>query len=168
MRLAMTVDAMYMQKQGLLENSMDSQPLVREVRAVSNVYNMGPRTLADRCKSVGSVVQHSERTKSALTAFSNNVKRTLSRTDIKLLEKGDQPLKGMFYYILYTVLYSLCFLGADYLYLRNPDLNPFQMLMMRSAFALTFQVIFVNKDLKPAVWDGVDRQSVGPLIFRSI
>jgi len=26
----------------------------------------------------------------------------------------------------------------------------------------------VNKDLKGAVWDGIDRKSVGPLIFRSI
>ena len=30
------------------------------------------------------------------------------------------------------------------------------------------QVILVNKGLKSAVWDGVDRGSVGPLIFRSI
>lgn len=97
-----------------------------------------------------------------------NRKRTLSRTDIKLLEKGDQPLKGMLFYILYTVLYSLSFLCASYLYRRNPDLNPFQMLFMRSLFALTFQLIIVNKDLKPAVWDGVDRKSAGPLVFRSI
>lgn len=42
------------------------------------------------------------------------------------------------------------------------------MLLLRSGFALTFQLILVNKELKPAVWDGVDRKSVGPLIFRSI
>lgn len=42
------------------------------------------------------------------------------------------------------------------------------MLFMRSLFALTFQLIIVNKDLKPAVWDGVDRKSAGPLVFRSI
>ena len=28
--------------------------------------------------------------------------------------------------------------------------------------------MIVNKELKPAVWDGVDRKSVGPLIFRTI
>lgn len=42
------------------------------------------------------------------------------------------------------------------------------MLLMRSAFALLMQVIVVNKSLKPAVWDGVDRASVGPLVFRSM
>lgn len=94
--------------------------------------------------------------------------RALSKTDIKLLEKGDQPLKGMLFYILYTVLYSLCFLSASYLYRRNENLNPFQMLLMRSCFALSFQAIIVNKELKGAVWDGVDRKSVTPLIFRSI
>lgn len=74
----------------------------------------------------------------------------------------------MLFYILYTILYSLCFLSASYLYRRNENLNPFQMLLMRSAFALAFQAVIVNKELKPAVWDGVDRKSVGPLIFRSI
>ena len=42
------------------------------------------------------------------------------------------------------------------------------MLLMRSCFALSLQALIVNKDLKPAVWDGVDRKSVGPLIFRSL
>ena len=74
----------------------------------------------------------------------------------------------MLFYILYTVLYSLCFLSASYLYRRNADLNPFQMLLMRSCFALTFQAMLVNKELKAAVWDGVDRKSAPPLVFRSI
>ena len=46
-------------------------------------------------------------------------------------------MKGMIFYIAYTVLYSCCFLCAKYLYIRNPELNPFQMLLMRSCFALT-------------------------------
>ena len=63
----------------------------------------------------------------------------------------------MLYFILYTVLYSLCFLCAKFLYDRNPDLTPFQMLTMRSAFAITMQIALVNKELKKAVWDGIDR-----------
>ena len=74
----------------------------------------------------------------------------------------------MLFFILHTCLYSLVFLCASYLYRRNEDLNPFQFLLMRSVFAITFQAIIVNKNLKPAVWDGVDKQSAGPLVFRSI
>ena len=39
--------------------------------------------------------------------------------------------------------------------------------MMRSAFSLIILCIVVNKGLKAAVWDGIDRKSAGPLIFRT-
>ena len=42
------------------------------------------------------------------------------------------------------------------------------MLMMRSGFALVIQILMVNKALKKAVWDDIERKSVGPLVFRSI
>ena len=72
------------------------------------------------------------------------------------------------FFILYTILFSLNMLCASYLYRRNEGLGDFQLLLMRSVFAITFQAIIVNKDLKLAVWDGVDKKSTGPLIFRSI
>ena len=77
-------------------------------------------------------------------------------------------MQGTLLYILYTVLYSCGFLCATYLYNRNDDLIPFQMLTMRSAFAIACQIIIYNKTLKSAVWDGVDRASSGPLIYRSM
>ena len=51
--------------------------------------------------------------------------RPLTKTDLKLLENKDQPIKGMVIYIIYTILKSACFLCASYLYRRNPDLTPF-------------------------------------------
>ena len=65
-------------------------------------------------------------------------------------------------------MYSTCFLCATELYRRNPELTPFQMLTMRSVFALSTQLMVVNVNLKSAVWDGISRDSVGPLIFRTI
>ena len=61
------------------------------------------------------------------TASSHKSKLSkISRTEVKLIEKSaDRPLAGALYYILYTVLYSLCFLCATYLYNRNEKLNPF-------------------------------------------
>ena len=92
----------------------------------------------------------------------------LRRVDIKLIENGDKPLKGMLFYILYTVMYSTCFLCAVALYNRNPDLTSFQLLIMRSAFALSIQLVLLNVNLKSAVWDGISRDSVGPLIFNTL
>ena len=74
----------------------------------------------------------------------------------------------MLFYILYTAMYSVCFLCAAALYNRNPDLTSFQMLTMRSVFALSTQLVILNVNLKSAVWDGISRDSVGPLIFRTL
>ena len=41
------------------------------------------------------------------------------------------------------------------------------MLVLRSVFALVCQAIYVNKELKKAVWDDVNRSNVCPLIVRS-
>jgi len=70
----------------------------------------------------------------------------------------------MVIYIVYTFIKSLCFLSASFLYRRNPDLGAFQMLLMRSVFALVCQAVFVNKKLKKVVWDDVKRSNVCPLV----
>lgn len=38
---------------------------------------------------------------------------------------------------------------------------------MRSIFALACQAIYVNKELKKAVWDDINKKNVCPLIVRS-
>ena len=40
--------------------------------------------------------------------------------------------------------------------------------MLRSTFALSFQIIYLNKGLKAAVWDGIDRGKVGILATRTM
>ena len=84
--------------------------------------------MTDRAKSVSSVLfKQSVIGGTSAMAKSNTSKISkISRTELKLLEKSsDRPLAGAMYFILYTVLYSLCFLCAKYLYDRNHDLNPF-------------------------------------------
>lgn len=93
-----------------------------DLSPVSNRHSK--RTLADRTKSATSQQKSLYTGKSALSRTSKLSK--ISRTELKLLEKSsDRPLAGTLYYILYTVLYSACFLCAKYLYDRNPDLTPF-------------------------------------------
>ena len=68
--------------------------------------------------------------------------RVLSRTDLKLLENKDQPVKATVIYIIYTVLKSLGFVFAKMLYNRNPDLTTFQMLTIRSVVAFLYVIIW--------------------------
>lgn len=77
-------------------------------------------------------------------------------------------MAGTIFFILYTILKSCAYLCGTYLYNRNADLVPFQMLTMRAAFAIACLAVVYNKELKKAVWDGVDRKSSGPLVFRSL
>lgn len=83
--------------------------------------------MKDRCKAYGSVMKSLASNKKSLmkSVASKKSMRTLNRTDLKLLQQGDKPIKGMLIYIVYTFLKSLCFLCASYLYRRNPDLTSF-------------------------------------------
>ena len=71
-------------------------------------------------------------------------------------------------FIVYCVLWAFNFLTARLLYDRNPEMNPYQMIAMRSLFALIFQALYVNKELKAAVWDGINRHNSGALIARTV
>lgn len=42
------------------------------------------------------------------------------------------------------------------------------MLALRSVIGISFQLLVLNVNLKRAVWDEVGRESVGPLVFRSL
>ena len=70
-------------------------------------------------------------------------------------------------FITYCVLWAFNFLTARLLYDRNPDMNPYQMIAMRSIFAIAFQAMYVNKELKAAVWDGINRNNCGALVART-
>ena len=58
----------------------------------------------------GSIVSKKSLALSKMTYLSQRSK--MSKAEIKLAEAPDQPLKGMIYYILYTLLYSVNFLLA--------------------------------------------------------
>ena len=146
---------------------MSAYKSVRSVKTLKqsiSTYRAYTKSLAVTKRS-DSLYNRTKKYQSSLT--SSKRARPLTRTDLKLLENKDQPVKGMTIYVIYTLLKSICFVCASYLYRRNPDLNPFQMLVMRSIFALLCQVIYLNRNLKKAVWDGINRKNSGPLIVRS-
>lgn len=90
----------------------------------------------------------------------------LNRTDLKLLEQKDQPVKASIIFIIYTLIKTSSFVLTSLLYIRNENLSPFQMLLMRSVLGWIFQIIWVNKALKKACWDDINCGNVGPLATR--
>ena len=79
----------------------------------------------------------------------------------------DKPALGTFYYIIYTILKSLSFVFVHYLY-EHTEIDAYQLLFARSLIACFTVIIMVNKDLKKALYDGINRSNVNPLLFRSI
>ena len=70
-------------------------------------------------------------------------------------------------FFVYCVLWAFNFLCARLLYDRNPDMLPHQMIFMRSVFAIAFQALWLNTELKAAVWDGINRGNCSPLVART-
>ena len=126
-----------------------------ETMSYNKSSRLSQRTMQVRARHLESVL--SKNKVSVMSSKRSKALSKMSRTDLKLITNGDQPTKGMLFFIAYTVLKSACFVVAKYLYNRNPKLDPFSMLMMRSIFALVCQAIMVNRKLKKAVWDGVDK-----------
>ena len=66
-----------------------------------------------------------------------------------------------------TVLKSVALLCTGLLYARNPTIGPFQLLIMPCLFGIAIQMIELNIGLKKAVWDGINKTNVAPLIMRT-
>ena len=46
-------------------------------------------------------------------------------------------------------------------------MGPFHALLMRCVFGICIQLVWLNRNLKKAVWDDINRTNSGPLIIRS-
>lgn len=79
----------------------------------------------------------------------------------------DQPVKGTIIYIIYTFIKSLSFIFASVLYNQYPELQPFQLLLLRSVVATVLIVLILNVRLIDAVWTSIPPNSSGALIFRT-
>ena len=97
---------------------------------------------------------------------------------VKKADNLGKPLYGSALYIGYTLLKSLSFVFTSKLYDWNtpyPDtpnspynLNPYQLLFLRSSVSITTLLLWLNVDLKKNVYTGINRTNVSPLAFRTI
>ena len=83
------------------------------------------------------------------------------------MKEIDNRWKGVLLMNIYCFTISLTFLAGKYIFVRNPQIHPQQMLFLRGFLACIILIIGVNKDLKYAVYDNVKRDQFKGLIMRA-
>lgn len=78
------------------------------------------------------------------------------------------PTKGVFWYVLHTLLLSANLYSGKYLFALNPTLTVTQLAFARSALSSLICLLWVNLNLKATMVDAVTRDSVGSLVFRCL
>ena len=83
-------------------------------------------------------------------------------------EQNDQPVKGVIFFVVFTFVKALSYVVTKILYDREPNLQPFPMLLMRSVFGILLMAGMMNVKLKRDTWDSVTRDKVGSLLFKTV
>ena len=83
-------------------------------------------------------------------------------------EQNDQPVKGVIFFVVFTFIKALSYVVTKILYDREPNLQPFPMLLMRSVFGLLLMAGMMNVKLKRDTWDSVTRDKFGSLLFKTL
>ena len=69
--------------------------------------------------------------------------------------------------MIYCFLKTLSYVVCEMLYNRNPELLPFPMLFIRSAWGILIMVVMINVNLKKDTWDCVTRDQSCSLVFKT-
>ena len=70
-------------------------------------------------------------------------------------------MKGVIYFVLFTFIKTFSYVVSKVLYEREPNLQPFPMLFMRSVFGVGLMAAMINTRLKRDTWDSVTRDKIG-------
>ena len=77
-------------------------------------------------------------------------------------------MKSVLYFVLFTFIKAFSYVVSKVLYDREPNLQPFPMLFMRSVFGVGFMAAMINTRLKRDTWDSVTRDKIGSLTFKTL
>ena len=69
---------------------------------------------------------------------------------------------------MFTVLNSGSYIVAGFLYQQYPDLTPYQLVFVRSAFSIIYLAMMIRTDVKKIFYTQMERKYMAPLVFRSI
>lgn len=76
--------------------------------------------------------------------------------------------RGILLINLHALIMSVSMLCAKFIYIYNPLLQPYQLLCIRGFISTAFSVLYVNKDLKHALWDGLPQGCFSMLVKRCL
>lgn len=85
----------------------------------------------------------------------------------KLAKYQGQKWKGYVSYFIYTLLNAATYIVAKYLYYAYPDLNPYQLVFIRSTFSLVYLALMINTKAKRIFYDEWEPEYLGPMLLRS-
>ena len=74
--------------------------------------------------------------------------------------------KGLMMFIIYTVMMSANNYVAKAIFVLNPNLDVWQMTFVRGAVAWLIMMLKINVNAKALLWDSIEMDSIGALIFR--
>ena len=81
-------------------------------------------------------------------------------------EEVDNPRKGVYYFILHTLLMSANSYVASALFSLNPSVSVVQLTFCRGIIASLMILALINVNIKKTLVDSIDRDSLPSLIFR--
>ena len=83
-------------------------------------------------------------------------------------ELQDNPRLGVLYYLAHTVLMSVSLYTGKLLFDLNPTVGIMQLTFSRGLIASLMLVVYLNRNLKAVLIDGVDRDSLPSLVVRCL
>ena len=74
----------------------------------------------------------------------------------------------MAFYVLYTLILSGILYCTKEIFNQNPGINVFQVACLKSGISFTIVLVTQNVHMKRIMYDGVDRQNIPALMFKTI
>lgn len=87
--------------------------------------------------------------------------------DDKLAKYEGQKWKGYVCYFIFTLFNVGVYIVAKFLYIAYPELDPYQLVFIRSVFSLFYLSLMTNIQAKRIFYDEWDNKYLVPMIFRS-
>lgn len=82
--------------------------------------------------------------------------------------RKESPFLGLMFILLTYVSFAVADCTIKIIFIRNPELNIFQLLLYRSVLETAFLTILINRNLKLILWDTIPRKYVPILVIRII
>ena len=80
----------------------------------------------------------------------------------------DDPKKGLYFFILHTLLMSANCYAAAAIFSLNPHVSVIELTFARGVIASLIMCALINVNLKKVLVDSVDRECLPALLFRCI